>query len=64
MVNAKHCCSGTCPSDLRYPEKLPKSLEENMRASGQKVFIYLFQNRRRDGIEKSDGTGMSAVAMR
>ena len=64
MVNAKHCCWGTCPSDLRYPEKLPKALEENMRASGQKVFIYLFQNRRRDRIEKSDGTGMSAVAMR
>ena len=35
MVKAKHCCWGTCPSDLRYPEKLPKSLEE-MRASGKR----------------------------
>ena len=24
MVNAKHCCWGTCPSDSRYSEKLPK----------------------------------------
>jgi hypothetical protein len=40
MVNAKHCCWGTCPSDSRYSEKLPKQ-----------------------GIAKSDGTGMSAVAM-
>ena len=54
MVKAKHCCWGTCPSDLRYPEKLLKSLEE-MRASGQKVFIYLFQNRRRDGIKSRTG---------
>ena len=31
MVTAKHCCWGTCPSDSKYPEKVPKSLQE-MRA--------------------------------
>jgi len=38
MVGTKHCCWGECKSDSRYPEKLPKSLQE-MTASGQKAFI-------------------------
>lgn len=38
MVSTKHCCWGKCASDSRYPEKLPKSLQE-MEASGQKAFI-------------------------
>ena len=38
MVSTKHCCRGKCTNDSRYPEKLPKSLQE-MLASGQKAFI-------------------------
>ena len=38
MVSTKHCCWGKCTNDSRYPEKLPKSLQE-MLASGQKVFM-------------------------
>ena len=38
MVSTKHCCWGECKSDARYPEKLPKHLQEMM-AAGQKVFL-------------------------
>ena len=38
MVGTKHCCWGECKSDSRYPDKLPKQLQE-MISDGHKAFI-------------------------
>ena len=38
MVGTKHCCWGECKSDSRYPDKLPKQLQE-MISDGRKAFI-------------------------
>ena len=38
MVSTKHCCWGKCTSDSRYPDRLPKSLQE-MQKIGKKIFI-------------------------
>ena len=38
MVRTKHCCWGECKSDSRYPDKLPKQLQE-MISDGRKAFI-------------------------
>ena len=38
MVSTKHCCWQECKSGSRYPDKLPKELQE-MRAAALKVFI-------------------------
>ena len=40
MVGTKHCCWGECKSDSRYPDKLPKQLQE-MISDGRKAFIGL-----------------------
>ena len=48
MVSTKNCCWGKCTNDSRYPEKLPKSLQE-MLASGQKAFtVYPSQSGQRE----------------
>ena len=38
MVDTKHCCRGSCISDSRYPNKLPKQLKELARIRGESIF--------------------------
>lgn len=55
MVSTKHCCWGKCTNDSRYPEKLPKSLQE-MLAPGQKAFtVYPSQSGHRESKNANAG---------